>query len=110
MNTWPALSGPAPYTRDEVIDRIASVREALRALGVSQLRLFGSYARDEAGPLSDLDVLVDFSDGAPTPSRLLQVERVIDNAVDLDVEASSRSALSDAARREALQQSIACPL
>jgi hypothetical protein len=33
--------------------------EALRALGVRSLALFGSVARDEARPDSDVDVLVE---------------------------------------------------
>ncbi|WP_299720903.1 nucleotidyltransferase domain-containing protein [Tardiphaga sp.] len=32
---------------------------ALRALGVAALYLFGSHARDQAGPESDIDVFID---------------------------------------------------
>ena len=35
----------------------------LRALGVAQLVLFGSFVRDEAGPQSDVDLLADFAEG-----------------------------------------------
>jgi uncharacterized protein len=45
--------------RAEVIAKLKAVEPALRAHGVAALYLFGSYARDEAGPDSDLDVFVD---------------------------------------------------
>ena len=37
---------------------------ALRALGVARLSLFGSVLRDDFGPDSDVDVLVEFEVGA----------------------------------------------
>lgn len=47
-------------TRDDVMMQLRSVEPALRAQGVAALYLYGSYARDEAGPDSDIDILVDF--------------------------------------------------
>ena len=45
--------------RAEVIYQLKSIEPELRAHGVAGLYLFGSYARDEAGSDSDLDVFVD---------------------------------------------------
>ena len=45
--------------RDEALSRLRRQAPALRAVGVRGLSLFGSTARDEAGPESDIDVLVD---------------------------------------------------
>jgi predicted nucleotidyltransferase len=45
--------------RAEVIARLKSAEPQLRAHGVAALYLFGSYARDEARPESDIDVFVD---------------------------------------------------
>jgi len=47
--------------RDEVLAILAGRREELTALGVKSLNLFGSVARDEARPDSDVDFLVEFS-------------------------------------------------
>jgi len=47
--------------RAEVISRLKQVEPALRAHGVQALFLYGSYARDEARPESDLDILVELS-------------------------------------------------
>jgi predicted nucleotidyltransferase len=45
--------------RDEVIAKLKAVEPALRAHGAAALYLFGSYARNEAQPGSDVDVLID---------------------------------------------------
>lgn len=47
-------------TRGEAIQRLAAARPELATLGVRSLDLFGSVARGEAGPSSDVDLLVDF--------------------------------------------------
>ena len=45
--------------RDEAIARLKTAEPALRGLGVAALYLFGSHARDEAEPESDVDVFID---------------------------------------------------
>ena len=51
-------------------DRLKSRREAIlqiaRRHGVGRIRVFGSYARGEAGEGSDLDLLIDI-EGPTTP-------------------------------------------
>lgn len=47
-------------TREEAIRRLAASQPELATLGVRSLDLFGSVARGEAGPASDVDLLVDF--------------------------------------------------
>ena len=47
--------------RDDVIGLLSSHRQELaERFGVSSLALFGSLVRDEAGPTSDVDILVEF--------------------------------------------------
>jgi predicted nucleotidyltransferase len=45
--------------RDEAIAKLKAAEPALRAFGVAALYLFGSHARDEAQPDSDVDVFID---------------------------------------------------
>lgn len=49
--------------RNEALAIIRRHRAELEALGVAELYLFGSVARDEAGPDSDVDVLVELGPG-----------------------------------------------
>jgi predicted nucleotidyltransferase len=51
-------------TRQEAVRRLGRNRQKLRSHQVEHLSIFGSTARDEAGPHSDVDVLVEFSPGA----------------------------------------------
>ena len=46
-------------TRAELLTRLRELKPWLEEQGVVNVRLFGSYARDEAGPDSDVDLLVD---------------------------------------------------
>jgi len=45
--------------RDDVIAKLKAAEPALRSYGVAALFLFGSHARDDARPDSDVDVFVD---------------------------------------------------
>jgi uncharacterized protein len=49
--------------RDDVLQILAAHREEFAALGVRELAIFGSVARDEAAPGSDVDVLVEYEPG-----------------------------------------------
>jgi predicted nucleotidyltransferase len=49
-------------TRDGVLKVLEDHRASLRSLGALRLGLFGSTARDEAGPTSDLDFVVELDE------------------------------------------------
>ena len=46
-----------PATRDEVLAALRELKPWLETQGVTDLRLFGSFARDEAKADSDVDLL-----------------------------------------------------
>lgn len=50
--------------RSQVLDRLQRHLSEIEAMGVRSLALFGSVARDEASPESDIDFVVEFA--APT--------------------------------------------
>jgi uncharacterized protein len=52
-------------TREEILTTLAMLAPGLRTnYKVQRIGLFGSYARSEQRPDSDIDLLVDFSDDA----------------------------------------------
>src|SRR5260370_13366188 len=49
-------------SRSEVLATLRSHEREIRAAGVIRLSLFGSIARDNAGPVSDVDLLAAFDE------------------------------------------------
>lgn len=52
-------------TRDDVIATLLRRADELRASGIVHVSLFGSVARDQGGPDSDVDLIVETSPDKP---------------------------------------------
>ena len=59
--------------RTYVLNKLSMLKGKLSDYGVSSIGLFGSTVRNENGPDSDIDILVDFSDGKETYDNLMSV-------------------------------------
>ncbi len=59
----PRLGNTGGMDRDEAMKILRAHENELRALGVTRLALFGSVARGDARPDSDVDVMVDIEPG-----------------------------------------------
>jgi predicted nucleotidyltransferase len=82
-------------TRDEIIAKIRSTVPALRAEGVTKLAIFGSRARGDARPDSDLDVLIEVDpDARFSLLNLSGVGLLVEEATGLKTQVSMRRALS----------------
>jgi len=92
--------------RDEVLQMLRERRAEIEALGVRSLSLFGSVARDEAGPDSDIDVLVEF-DGLPTYDRYCQLrfylEDLLTPRIDLVTSDGLRARIRPYVERDAIR-------
>jgi len=79
--------------------------EMQRRFGVRSLALFGSHAREESGPGSDIDVLVAF-DGPSTSARYFGLqfflEDLLGSSVDLVTERALRPQLRPFVERDAI--------
>ena len=91
-------------------DTLARLHQHLPVLtqrfGVLRLDLFGSVARDAAGPGSDVDVLVAF-DGPATPEAYFGVqfylEALLGRPVDLVTDRALRAELRPYVERDAIR-------
>ncbi len=90
--------------RDEALAILTAHREELAAFGLRRLAVFGSVARDEAGPDSDVDVLVEF-EGEPTFKRYAtlydRLEEMLPCPVDLVTAESLRLPMREFVERDA---------
>ena len=92
--------------RHTVLDLLRAHKATLsQRFGVSDLALFGSFARDQAADDSDVDLLVRF-DGPATSKRYFGVqfyiEDLLDRRVDLVTDKALRAELRPCAEREAV--------
>ena len=80
-------------TRDEALSVLTRLKPQLqKQFGVSELALFGSAARDELRPDSDIDVLVKF-DATPSSARYFGVQFAIEDAMGMPVDLVTENAL-----------------
>ncbi|HAZ47785.1 MAG TPA: nucleotidyltransferase [Cyanobacteria bacterium UBA11369] len=91
--------------RDEVLAIIAAHREQLQEMGVKSLNLFGSVARDEARPDSDVDFLVEFNRPGGL-FQLLQVQYYLEDILGSAVDLGTQDALREHLREPVLKDVI----
>lgn len=80
--------------------------EAVSAAGGRDLRVFGSVARGEEGPSSDVDLLVDLPEGTGL-FALLELEGTLERILKVKVDLAPESSLKPRVRAEALADAIA---
>ena len=78
--------------RDDVLQRLQAHRKQFRDYHVKSLALFGSVARDEARPDSDVDVLVEF-DGPTTFDRYMDLKQFLEETLGSRVDLLTRKGL-----------------
>ncbi len=86
-------------------DQNRRIREIAAAHGASNVRVFGSRARGEATPTSDLDILVDLEPGRSLLDVVAikqELEDTLGCRVDVVTEAALSPYLRDAVLREAV--------
>jgi len=71
---------------------IAASRDVLKRHHVRDLFVFGSFARDEAGPDSDVDLLVDF-EGPPTFDAYMELKFALEDRLGRPVDLATRDSL-----------------
>ena len=94
--------------RDEIVKRLRAERGKLRDLKVKSLALFGSVARGQARPDSDVDFLVEF-EGPATFDQYMSLkcflEDLLERPVDLVTRKGIRPQLMPYVEREAVHVS-----
>ena len=93
--------------REDILTKLRAFQPQLRRFGVVRLRLFGSFARGSAGPLSDVDLLADFESGrTPDFVGLMQLEDALAEHLGRRVEITTPRGLHPLIAEEVLAQAI----
>jgi uncharacterized protein len=91
--------------RERVLSILNAHRAEIQNLGVKSLEIFGSVARDEARPDSDVDFLVEFSIEASL-FDLFRVRHYLKDLLKCEVDLGTKDALREHLREPILKDLI----
>jgi hypothetical protein len=80
--------------KNEIIAILQEYGEQIKGFGVAQLGLFGSFAREEQRPDSDIDLLVEFEPERKTFDNFIQLAFLLEDLLDQPVELVTVESLS----------------
>jgi uncharacterized protein len=93
--------------RDEVVAALKREEASIRRFGATALYLFGSAARDEIGPDSDIDVFIEYDRaGKFTLFELSGLQAYLTERFQREVDVCTRSGLHPRLRNEIERSSI----
>ena len=91
--------------REQILLLLKQHRTEIREMGIRSLSLFGSVAREEAGPDSDVDLLVEFSPPY-TFDRYIKAKFFLEDLLGHQVDLVMHEALKPRARSSVEKDSI----
>lgn len=89
--------------RDQVIAILRAHQTELQRLGVQSLELFGSVARNEAKPNSDVDLLAEFKHPLGL-FRFAEIRLYLEKILQCGVDLGTRETLKEHLREPVLQE------
>ena len=90
-----------PLRRDELVGLLRAHAAQLRDMGVTSLSLFGSRARGDFRPDSDLDVLIEYDTSRKfSLIDMVGVQHAIEHLTGLPVQVTTRSSLRESSRSQ----------
>jgi predicted nucleotidyltransferase len=93
--------------RDDVIARLKEAEPALRARGIRRAAVFGSVARGDDRPDSDIDILVEFEPGREgTIYDYVAIKEFVAGLFDEPVDVIDRAGLKPHLRAPSARDSI----
>lgn len=81
-------------TKQTILQTLEAHQDELKAFGVQEIGLFGSYARNEATSNSDIDLLVDIEKKKKTFRNFMSLVYYLEDLLQSKVELVTRESLS----------------
>jgi len=91
--------------KEKVLSALCRVEQRLKNAGVSSLAVFGSTARDQAGPTSDVDVMAELSI-KPDIFNLGKIQDILEEVIPFKVDFVLKKSLRDEIRLRAEKDAI----
>ncbi|PSF35178.1 DNA polymerase subunit beta [Aphanothece hegewaldii CCALA 016] len=92
-------------TKNEILAKLRQQQTMITSFGVKSLAIFGSVARDEAKPESDLDILVEF-EGKVTFDQYMDLKFYLEDYLGVKVDLVSQKMLKPQIRSSVLKEAI----
>jgi predicted nucleotidyltransferase len=91
-------------TRADIVRILGTKKqELLEVHGVTQIGLFGSYARQSAGDDSDIDIMVEIEDDKKTLRNFFDLkrnlEKILEKKVDLGISSTLKPLVKETAEK-----------
>lgn len=98
-------NGEAMDVRELLRQHRSEILRVARAHGARQVRVFGSIARGDARPDSDVDLLVDLEPGRSLLD-LVAIKQDIEDLLDREVDVVTERAVSPYFRAQVLKEAV----
>ena len=93
--------------KTEILKTLSSSRRLFQEYGVKSIRLFGSYARDEGTPESDVDLLVEFEPSASVGLfEFVRLQQELSDLLGCRVDMATPDSLHKALKQDILKEAI----
>ncbi|MBL4729853.1 MAG: nucleotidyltransferase family protein [Sulfurimonas sp.] len=94
-------------TKVFILDFLSQHKEDfLSKYGVTKIGLFGSYARNDNTPDSDVDIAIEILNEKKSLNNFFSLRRELEKAFDLNVDLGIESSLKPTAKERILQEII----
>ncbi len=92
-------------TCSDVLTKVKAHQAALESMGVKSLDLFGSVARNQATPSSDIDFLIEFSKPVGL-FQLLEIQYFLEDLLERSIDLGTTDSLKEHLREPVLEDAI----
>jgi len=81
-------------SKADIVQAVQRSYATLHAMGVKRMALFGSFVRDQANDQSDVDFIVEFSEGKKSFDAFMEVSFFLESLLGRKVELVTPSSMS----------------
>lgn len=97
---------PQTITKDQVIATSRAHEDELRAAGITRLSLFGSVARDQASPESDVDLIAEFDGRKFSLLDMIALKNQLSDLLGVKVDLTPVKFMKEPVRAHATREAV----